>query len=324
MSNKPPVDRMQPVLATDPAANELSRIFATAIDGYCEELDFKFRLPTELHVRYKANGDWVDIWPPSAMLCSAVALRLRRTIEMLPAENGQRWLRYQFEKQRSLITTRVGECGIHLSQRTWFVDMQLAGAMSLAGDSWRVRFVIPLFQARRFVKAQVYPEAAHILDELLPRNNDLVTALYAEMLRYGHGMKRDNNRAQLLLRSIEHPDSQWCLIGNITEGRPCGHGGSDWIEGTKHFKPGAKVYCTPPQWGDGYENIRVVGRHRNNNRYVTMIIKSCCVTNWRAKVVYSPAVIHRLNWAGLMWRSEIIVRSWVVMLRDREAEKKPS
>jgi len=312
---------MKPVLATDPAVRELVRIFGTAIDNYSEEIEFEFRLPRGARIRYKSFGNWTDVLSPPTRLCSPVAMRLRRMIEMLPTEDGDRWHRYQFEKPQSMISPFMRDHEMTMGPQTWFVDMQLTSTLALAGDKWCVRFHVPLFRAFTLLERGDYLEGATILEQLLPRENNFVTTLYADMLRGGRGLERDHNKAQQLLRSIGHPESQWCLIGNIVEQRPYGPGGEDKMDGTKHFKPGAKVYCMPPQWGDGYENIKVVGRHRCSNEYVTMVIQSYWVTNWRAKVIYSPAVIHRLNWAGSMWRSEIIVRSWVKILRERESEK---
>jgi hypothetical protein len=90
------------------------------------------------------------------------------------------------------------------------------------------------------------------------------------------------------------------MVGNIVEERPYGPGGKETRRGTKHFAPGTRVYCFPPLWGDGYEQIKVVGRHRGSSRLVTMVIPSKWVVNRRAKLVYSPAVIRRLegHWDG--------------------------
>lgn len=86
----------------------------------------------------------------------------------------------------------------------------------------------------------------------------------------------------------------WCLVANVVEARNYGEEG-EVRSGTKHFPPGAKVYCFPTLWGDGYENVKVVGRHRGSHQYVTMIVRSEHLTNWRAKLVYSPEVIRRLE-----------------------------
>ncbi|HTJ49196.1 MAG TPA: hypothetical protein VL443_07045 [Cyclobacteriaceae bacterium] len=60
--------------------------------------------------------------------------------------------------------------------------------------------------------------------------------------------------------------------------------------GTKHFSPGTKVYCFPPQWGDGYEKIYVIGRPRQTSRFIKVIIKSDMVTNWRIQKVFSNRI----------------------------------
>src|SRR5690349_24575027 len=49
----------------------------------------------------------------------------------------------------------------------------------------------------------------------------------------------------------------WCLVGNIVDQHYFGEEKQIKI-GTKQFSPGTKVYCFPPQWGDGYEKIKVV------------------------------------------------------------------
>ena len=88
--------------------------------------------------------------------------------------------------------------------------------------------------------------------------------------------------------------TQWCLVGNIVESRTYGEASKETRSGTKHFSPGTKVFCLPAQWGDGYENIMVIGRHRGSKRFETMIVRSEWVTSWRAKVVYNSEVLRRL------------------------------
>lgn len=63
----------------------------------------------------------------------------------------------------------------------------------------------------------------------------------------------------------------WALVCNAVEEHEFGeeHEIKRW---TKHFFPGAKTYVAPPQWGDGFENVVVIGRYRlditiNLNRY---------------------------------------------------------
>jgi len=92
----------------------------------------------------------------------------------------------------------------------------------------------------------------------------------------------------------------WCLIANMRAERHAGPGGTEVWAGTKHFRPGAKLYCWPPMWdsynGTGtFDSIRVFGMHRASHRYVTMVVKARWLTNWRVKAVYDPRIIRALT-----------------------------
>ena len=101
----------------------------------------------------------------------------------------------------------------------------------------------------------------------------------------------------------ENQKSQWCLVGNIVEQAQSGSDGDSIRKGTKHFSPKTKVYCLPAQWGDGYDQIIVIGRDRISKKFRTMIISSTSVENWRAKVVYNPEVIRIIEKATeASWR----------------------
>jgi hypothetical protein len=83
--------------------------------------------------------------------------------------------------------------------------------------------------------------------------------------------------------------TDWCLVGNIVEQHEFGDSG-ELRSGSKHFTPGTKVYCLPPQWGDGYEKAVVVGICRRTRRWITVVVATALIRNWRAKVVYSSTV----------------------------------
>jgi hypothetical protein len=100
------------------------------------------------------------------------------------------------------------------------------------------------------------------------------------------------------------PSSQWCLVGNIKETRPFGPGGKEDKTGTQHFSSGTKVYCLPAQWGDGYEKVKVVGKHRGSSRMVKMVVRSAWITNWRAQVVYSSSILKLLTEEVSNWKSK--------------------
>lgn len=119
-------------------------------------------------------------------------------------------------------------------------------------------------------------------------------------------------------------EARWCLVGNIVKQRYFGEGGLTLKPGTKHFSPGTKVYCLPCQWGDGYEQIVVIGRHRGSHRFCIMIVSCHHITNWRPKLVYSPEV-HRLmdEWAAepghtATWGSREYIEQWLPEIFARE------
>jgi hypothetical protein len=117
-------------------------------------------------------------------------------------------------------------------------------------------------------------------------------------------------------------------VGNIVNEQPTGKDAAEAKRGTKHFSPGTKIYAFPAQWGDGYEKIIVVGRHRGSKDFVTMVIKSDRVTDWRAKAVYHPEVLRRLQegvcrfWKPQNWRNESQVLKYLKMLQKHEQSKK--
>lgn len=110
----------------------------------------------------------------------------------------------------------------------------------------------------------------------------------------------------------------WCLVGNVIGEHPYGEGGKETRSGTKAFSAGTKVYCLPGRWGDGYEKIMVIGRHRGSNRYSTMVIPSMYISNWRTKIVYSPEVIRRIKEEGGSTWSKKLVDEYVVNLSSRK------
>ena len=118
----------------------------------------------------------------------------------------------------------------------------------------------------------------------------------------------------------QDPETQWCLVGNIVEERPFGPDGDETVLGTKHFSPKTKVYCFPLQWGDGFDQIAVIGRHRGSKKFVTMIIGSDSVENWRAKVVYNPEVLRRLQQSDKRnWISQEEVETFLELIqKNRE------
>lgn len=100
-------------------------------------------------------------------------------------------------------------------------------------------------------------------------------------------------------KALENIPFIYCLVGNIVEEQFDNNLGKV-VLGTKHFSPGTKVYCYPPTWGDGYEKIKVIARHRKSQRMITIVMPADRVTNWKLKTVYNPFVIKEMT-ANFGW-----------------------
>ena len=110
----------------------------------------------------------------------------------------------------------------------------------------------------------------------------------------------DNNWEKTIMDSqIEQP-WRWCLVGNIVNSHKYGES-KDVMIGTKHFQPGAKVYMAPPNWGDGYENIVVIGCPRRSKRYIEIITKSEYIKNCRIQKVYKPFILKMMDNSRFRW-----------------------
>lgn len=111
----------------------------------------------------------------------------------------------------------------------------------------------------------------------------------------------------------------WCPVANMKAERPHGPGGKETKRGSKHFAPGAKLYCDRGSIDGWYDHIKVVGHHRASHRFVTMIVSSSWLTNWRLELAYSPYVIQAFwpRWDGTPEGKERAQRI-VDMMRERE------
>jgi hypothetical protein len=78
--------------------------------------------------------------------------------------------------------------------------------------------------------------------------------------------RRRAGRAEALTRTLgPTPAPVWCVVANMVAERSYGLGGVERRRRTKHFAPGAKVYCLKPLW-DWYPyrkqqgSLMVIGR----------------------------------------------------------------
>ncbi|HRI26715.1 MAG TPA: hypothetical protein PK239_11555 [Chitinophagales bacterium] len=123
----------------------------------------------------------------------------------------------------------------------------------------------------------------------------------------------------------EEPEFIWCLVGNIIDEHYFGEH-KEVKRGTKHFLPNTKVYCFPSLWGDGYEDVKVIGRHRKSKTYISIIMPSKYITNWRIQKVYSPYIRSTMQ-ANYGWRNsdedKNVILGMLEWLPDRTEIFKP-
>ena len=86
------------------------------------------------------------------------------------------------------------------------------------------------------------------------------------------------------------PTPVWCIGANVVLEREYGEH-KEIRRGTKHFKPGAKVFILDFYWGMGADELVVMGRHRKSGRFIELSMASKHLANLRAELVYSPTVI---------------------------------
>lgn len=92
----------------------------------------------------------------------------------------------------------------------------------------------------------------------------------------------------------------WCLVGNIVQNHEYGED-KELRGGTKQFRPGAKVFMAPENWGDGYENIVVIGCPRHSKQYVELVTRSAYIENYRIQKVFSPFILEMMEHSNYRW-----------------------
>lgn len=100
---------------------------------------------------------------------------------------------------------------------------------------------------------------------------------------------------QLEKTKNEHKDKPiWTVVANIVNERTFGPNGAEIKIGTKHFRPGTKVYII--DWHPGTcESIIVVGMARKSRKFIRITIRANWVENLRVKLAYNPAVIEKIH-----------------------------
>lgn len=86
----------------------------------------------------------------------------------------------------------------------------------------------------------------------------------------------------------------WCIVGNIVGDHFYGEQ-KEIKSGTKHFRPGAKVYCIPEFGGMAHETMRVIGKPRGSKGLINVIIQTKRIKNFRLQKVYSDSLFEKIS-----------------------------
>lgn len=100
--------------------------------------------------------------------------------------------------------------------------------------------------------------------------------------------------------SAAEQEWRWCLVGNIVDEHEFGQD-RKIMRGTKHFRPGAKVYVNLVYGGMGHEKILVIGNPRHSQQYIEIVISRKYVENFRLQRVYKPQVLERMDKSDWDW-----------------------
>lgn len=129
------------------------------------------------------------------------------------------------------------------------------------------------------------------------------------------------------INKTEEQEWVWALVGNIKEEREYGEN-HEIRKGTKQFSGGTKVYLSCGHWGDGYEQVNVIGKPRHSWDYIQIIMPRKFIENFRMQKVYKPAVLTKMKsdkeWGGF-WdnsqKSRLEIIQYLHFLDPDEFEK---
>ncbi len=112
----------------------------------------------------------------------------------------------------------------------------------------------------------------------------------------------------------------WGVVANVVRERLHGED-LEVRRGLKHFTGGTKVWVSRPWNGDGGERLWVVGPGRRSRRPVRVIVRRIHLEHPRARAVYSPAVLRRLEGVpGMLHDTLGASRRWAASMASRVLE----
>ncbi len=108
-----------------------------------------------------------------------------------------------------------------------------------------------------------------------------------------------------------------CMVANIL--RDVWKRDGEERLGTRLLSPGAKAWCSPVLWVDGYESVELVPRHRPSKLYDKISVNFLALENFRYAEIHSPK-IRELNQG--FWRSKRQLTNFIKLCNQRSQEIK--
>ena len=113
---------------------------------------------------------------------------------------------------------------------------------------------------------------------------------YAKVPEGGSAEKFYERLELELKRGRDVPEWSWCLVGDIVQSHPFGKEGRT-LFGTKHFRPGAKVYIVNAFWGGGGDRCTALGIPRYTDHLIGVHMDTTLIRNFRCEKVYDKDVL---------------------------------
>lgn len=144
-----------------------------------------------------------------------------------------------------------------------------------------------------------YSEAGHAVQPCrAPRRHETPQAKLSCFVGHERQSWSGSLSNSLVLVSADpQPTPIWSLVANVVGSRRYGPGGAETRRGVKIFTGGAKVYLA----GRFHcaDALPVVGLSRHPHRLVNAVVHARFLTDWRVRLVYSPAVLRALTTADV-------------------------
>lgn len=170
-------------------------------------------------------------------------------------------------------------------------------------------------------------------NELIYDDDEMTDEFYEESMEDDNFFMANKNEYNTTFEYDENKEKEerekyfsgdvFCLVGNIRDLREYGQN-HELRAGIKNFAPGTKIYMSLSHWGDGGEQVPVLGKPRHKNGFIECIIRSEYICNYRVEKIYSPLLLKRMKNSKFDWWMNWSKEEIEDFAKDREKHWKVS